>query len=184
MAKITGDMVAEKFLFFRQRARLGGFGFDRYVGGADEERVVPGNGKEDAAIGRLGNHERGIAGQKGARQNEMRSLADGQERIARAAVERKRILGVHSAGVNDRLCLHVEDGALFAVARLNPADFAAALDQSGGFNIVNCRAAEILEGAQQRDGIAGVVKLAVVVKNPAAQAGALDPGQLFERGLA
>ena len=94
------------------------------------------------------------------------------------------VLGVHSAGIDDRLRQHIEDGALFAIARLNSDDLAAALDQPGGFYIIDGCSAKILQGPQQRDGIAGVVKLAVVIENAAAKAVAFNSRQLFERGLA
>ncbi len=105
--------------------------------------------------------------------NEMRSLADGKQRTARLSVEREGIFGVNAAGIDHRLGLQVEDSAVFAVARLDTDDLASALDEADGFNVVDGGAAEILKRAQQRDGVAGVVKLAVVIENAAAQVIAL-----------
>ncbi len=59
------------------------------------------------------------------------------------------------------------------VAGLDADDFAATLNQAGGFNVVDGGSAEILESAQQRDSVAGVVKLAVVIENAAAEMVAL-----------
>ena len=110
-----------------------------------------------------------LPGRKDARQNEMRALADGEQRVARTAIERDRFLRVNSAGIDDDFGLQVEDGAVFAVLRLNAGDFAAALNQARRFNVIDGSSAQILEGTQQRDGIAGVVKLAVVIENAAAK---------------
>ena len=177
-------MVAQELLFFRERARLRGFGFDRNIGGSDNERTVPGDGEENAAIRGFRDHERGISGEEGTRQNEMRSLADGQKRASRRGVERKGLLGVHARRINDCLGLQIEDRTVFAVACLNADDLSAAFDQARGFNVVNGRSAQILEGAQQRDGIAGIVELAVVVENASAKVVGCDARQLFERAVA
>ncbi len=94
---------------------------------------MPGNGEQNAAIGGFGNHQRGVSRQERSRQNEMRALADGQQRAVRAAIERNDVLGVNSTGIDDRFGLQVEDGVVFTVLRLNAGDFAAALDQADGF---------------------------------------------------
>ena len=87
-------------------------------------------------------------------------------------------------GVDDGFGLHIEDRAVFHIARMDANDFACALNQADGFNIVDGGAAEILEGAQQRDGVARIVKLAVVIENAAAKVSLCDAGQFFERRLA
>jgi hypothetical protein len=177
-------VIAQELFFFGERTRLRRGGVNGYIGGSDKQRTVPGNGEEDAAVSRFGNHERGVSGEKGTRKDEMRSLADDKERATRAAVERECFLGVNATGVDDGLGLHVEDGAVFAVVGPDADNFAAAFDQARGFNVVDGGSAMILEGAQQRDGVAGVVELTVVIENAAAKMVAGYSGQLLQRALA
>ena len=145
---------------------------------------MPRNGKQDASIGGLGNHQRGIAGQEAARQNKMRSLADGEQRFVRLAVHVDNLFDVHAGSIHHRLGLQFEICAAFLVVRANADDFAVALDEACGCNVVNGHATEILERAQQRDRIAGIVELAVVIENAAAQAFAFDARKFFQCRLA
>ena len=55
------------------------------------------------------------------------------------------------------------------------------LHQADSFNVVDGGAAKILKRAKQRDGIAGVVKLPVVVEDAATKAVAHQPRQPLQR---
>ena len=134
---------------------------------------MPGNREKNTPVGGFRNHERGIAGQEGARQDEVRSLADGEQRIAGLAVESERLFGMNAGGVDDAFGPKSNSPPLFPVARTDADNLAAALDQSCRFDIVEGCAAEVLEGAQERDRVAGVVELAVVIEDAAAKAFAL-----------
>ena len=96
---------------------------------------------------------------------------------------RERFLGVNSAGIDDGFGLQVEDRAIFAIVSFDAHNFAAAFNEACRFNIIDGRSAEILESAQQRDGVAGVIELAVMIKNAAAEMVCRHSGQLFQRAL-
>ena len=71
------------FLIERQRFKRGVF--NGRIGGADQRVAVPRNGKHDAPIAGVGHHDRVVAGQKFALENQMDSLA-GRDDVGRVGI--------------------------------------------------------------------------------------------------
>ena len=113
----------------------------------------------------------------------MGALADSKQGCMLTMIHGDRILRKYAACINDNLCLQIEDGAIFAILRMDADCFSVALQQACCFNIVDGGSAQVLKSAQQRDGVAGIVKLAIMIEDSAAEAIADKSGQLLKCGF-
>ena len=90
---------------------------------------------------------------------------------------------MHSASVDDGFCGKSKVAFCSWSRAFMPMIFPPRSMHSDGFNIIEGRAAQILKRAQQRDGVAGIVELAVVIEDAAAQAGRMDAGKFLNVSL-
>ena len=147
---------------------------------------MPGNGKQDAAVGGARNHQRCFTRQKLTRQNDVTALTDGENFLGLRFIHLPKIVGENASGVDDDFRLALKAGATFAVFDFDAAYLAAGLEKADHRCVIQREAALIEYGPQQRNGKAGIVKLAVVIKDATFQAVVHDGRQrglnaIFER---
>ena len=129
--------------------------------------LVPGDGEEDASVFRLGNHEGGGSGQERAVEDDVGALANGKHVLRRGLIEPAHGVGENSGRIEDRPRLHLVVTSGLQVFHPRSADFATFLEQADDLGVIDRSATEIGKGKGQRRGQAGIVELAVGVKNAA-----------------
>ena len=102
---------------FRKRNGLAREVRHRCVRGADEHAVVPRDGKEDATVAGLGDHQRAFARQESAGQHHVRALARGERGCGGGFVEAADPVGKHTGGIEHDAGVQLKSIPGFSVAR-------------------------------------------------------------------
>ena len=158
--------------------RFEGRPVDWRVSGAGDGMSVPGNDEEYAAIAGFGNHEGGVAFEEAAVKDEMDALAGDHHWLDGGIGHLADGISQDARRVDDDSGLDAEFMACFGVAGGNTVDVSFIIAQeSGDGAVVEERSAVVGGGHGEVDEKAGVIELAIVIDDTAAQLVGLKSGQ-------
>ena len=130
---------------------------------------MPRDREEHATVVRLRHHQRAVAGEERAVEDDVRALARDDERLRRRFIEPPDGVGENARRVDHDAGTEREVTSTLGVTRDHAADATVGFQQRGDGAVVHGHAAEIVERLREADREARVVELAVEVMDSAGE---------------
>jgi hypothetical protein len=139
-----------------QRHRLERGAVHRSIGGADQRVAVPWNSEHHAAVAGMRDHDGVLAGQKGAVEDQVHSLAGRDHRRDGGIRLPAQVVGERPRGVDDHLGRRMEFFSAFGVLRDHAVDEAfGVLREAGHAHVVEQGGAQLISRGGHVDRAAG-----------------------------
>ena len=179
-----GGLQHERHLAL-ERPRLEHRGLDRGVGRADDRMSVPRNGEHHPAVLGVRHHDGGVAREKRAVEDQVDTLARRDDRCGCRVRQPPHVVGERTSGVDDDARRGMDGFAALQIPRHDPINRAVGGPrQRGHRRVIEQRRALLDRRLDEIDQQPGVVELAVVVDDAAAQTVRPDCRQPPQRLLA